>query len=64
VRLLEGLADDPREGYPLIAVDPRPWEASRATRVGDVLGGQGRGKAAPNSLLNNLDQSSTSSNKT
>jgi hypothetical protein len=36
-RLLRGLADDLREGYPLIAVDPRPWVASRPTWVVDVL---------------------------
>jgi hypothetical protein len=30
-RLLEGLADDLRKGYPLIAVDARPWVAPRPT---------------------------------
>jgi hypothetical protein len=40
-RLLEGLADDQRKGYPLIAVDPRPWLTPRPPPVVDVLGAGG-----------------------
>ena len=36
-RLPGGLADDLREGYPLIAADARPWQAPRPTQVVDVL---------------------------
>jgi hypothetical protein len=32
-----GASDDLREGYPLIAVDPRPWVTPRPTPVVNVL---------------------------